>query len=89
MTVSLGELEYIEGYVNSAGNIISKAFDARVKLNKIIEGWDTVVAQSNATRDFTRKAVVEGVQILDLSFERKSVATFVVSSLMLATMPAG
>ena len=71
MTVSLGELEYIEGYVNSAGNIISKAFDARVKLNKIIEGWDTVVAQSNATRDFTRKAVVEGVQILDLSFQKE------------------
>ena len=52
MTVSLGELEYIEGYVTSAGNVISKAFDARVKLNKIIEGWDAVVAQSNATRDF-------------------------------------
>jgi hypothetical protein len=55
MTVSLAELEYIEGYANSAGNIISKAFDARIKLHKIIEGWDTVVAQSNATRDFTRK----------------------------------
>ena len=76
MTVSLGELEYIEGYVNSAGNVISKAFDARLKLNKIIEGWDTVVAQSNATRDFTRKAVVEGVQILDLSFAKETGGSF-------------
>lgn len=76
MTVSLAELEYIEGYVNSAGNVISKAFDARVKLNKIIEGWDTVVAQSNATGDFTRKAVVEGVQILDFSFAKETGGSF-------------
>jgi hypothetical protein len=67
--VSTGELEYIEAYAASAGNIISKAFDARVKLNKIIEGWDAVVAQGSATRDFTRKAVVEAVQILDFRFQ--------------------
>ena len=38
MTVSLGELNISMRYANSAGNVISKAFDARVKLNKIIEG---------------------------------------------------
>jgi hypothetical protein len=74
--VSTGELEYIEAYATSAGNIISKAFDARVKLNKIIEGWDSVVAQSSATRDFTRKAVVEGVQILDFRFSKETGGTF-------------
>ena len=57
-----------------------------MKLNKIIEGWDTVVAQSNATRDFTRKAVIEAAQILDFSFARKLVATFDVSLSRLATM---
>ena len=76
VSVTLAELEYIDAYANSAGNIISKAFDARLKLNKIIEGWDTVVAQSNATRDFTRKAVVEGVQILDLRFQKEIGGSF-------------
>ena len=76
VSVTLAELEYIDAYANSAGNIISKAFDARLKLNKIIEGWDTVVAQSNATRDFTRKAVVEGVQILDLRFQKETGGSF-------------
>jgi hypothetical protein len=69
--VSLGELEYVDAYAHSAGNIVSKAFDARVKLIKIIEGWDTVVAQGSATRDFTRKAIVEAVQILDLRFSKE------------------
>jgi hypothetical protein len=45
-------------------------------LIKIIEGWDTVVAQSNATRDFTRKAVVEGVQILDFRFSKETGGNF-------------
>ena len=76
VSVSLGELEYIEAYATSAGNIISKAFDARLKLNKIIEGWDTVVAQSNATRDFTRKAVMEATQILDLRFAKETGGSF-------------
>ena len=48
-----------------------------------------MVAQSNATRDFTRKAVIEGIQILDFSFARKLAATFVGSLSRLATMPAG
>jgi uncharacterized protein DUF4157 len=74
--VSTRELEYIEAYAASAGNIVSKAFDARVKLIKTIEGWDTVVAQSNATRDFTRKAVVEAVQILDFRFSKETGGTF-------------
>ena len=76
VSVSLGELEYIDAYATSAGNIISKAFDARVKLNKIIEGWDTVVAQSSATRDFTRKAVMEATQILDLRFAKETGGSF-------------
>jgi Domain of unknown function (DUF4157) len=76
MVVSLAELEYIEAYANSAGNIISKAFDARLKLHTILEGWDTVVAQSNATRDFTRQAVVEGVQILDFRFSKETGGRF-------------
>jgi hypothetical protein len=76
VSVSLGELEYIEAYATSGGNIISKAFDARLKLNKIIEGWDTVVAQSNATRDFTRKAVMEATQILDLRFAKETGGSF-------------
>ena len=76
VSVTLAELEYIDAYANSAGNIISKAFDARLKLTKIIEGWDTVMAQSNATRDFTRKAVVEGVQILDLRFQKETGGSF-------------
>jgi Domain of unknown function (DUF4157) len=74
--VSLAELEYIEGYANRAGNIISEAFDARVKLHKIIEGWDAAVAQGNATRDFTRKAVVEAVQILDFRFHKETGGSF-------------
>jgi hypothetical protein len=65
-----------EAYAASAGNIVSKAFDARVKLNKIIEGWDSVEAESNATRDFTRKAVVEGVQILDFRFSKETGGNF-------------
>jgi hypothetical protein len=69
--VGLGELEYVDAYAHSAANIVSKAFDARVKLIKIIEGWDTVVAQGSATRDFTRKALVEAVQILDLRFSKE------------------
>ena len=76
VSVTLAELEYIDAYANSAGNIISKAFDARLKLTKIIEGWDTVMAQSDATRDFTRKAVVEGVQILDLRFQKETGGSF-------------
>ena len=71
VAVSLGELEYVDAYAHSAANIVSKAFDARVKLIKIIEGWDTVVAQGSATRDFTRKAIVEAVQILDLRFSKE------------------
>ena len=76
VSVSLGELEYIDAYATSAGNIISKAFDARLKLNKIIEGWDTVLAQSSATRDFTRKAVMEATQILDLRFSKETGGSF-------------
>jgi hypothetical protein len=84
VSVSLGELEYIEAYATSAGNIISKAFDARLKLNKIIEGWDTVVAQSNATRDFTRKAVMEARRFSIYVLQKKPVAAFEVSLLTLA-----
>jgi hypothetical protein len=68
MAISDRELEDIDVYRSSAGNIISKAFDVRVKLNKIIEGWDAVMAQSFATRDFTRQVVVEAVSILDNKF---------------------
>ena len=71
VVISAGELEYLEAYANSAGNIVSKAFDARVKLNKIIQGWDAVVEQGSATRDFTRKAVIEAAQILDLRFSKE------------------
>jgi hypothetical protein len=74
--VSLGELEYIEAYANSAGNLVSKAFDARVKLNNIIAGWDAVVAQAEKTRDFTRKAVMEATQILDFRFEKERGGSF-------------
>jgi hypothetical protein len=74
--VSLGELEYIEAYRNSAGNIVSKAFDARLELNKIIAGWDAVVAQSDQTRDFTRKAVVEATEILDFRFQNERGSSF-------------
>ena len=76
LVVSIGELEYIDASATSAGNIVGKAFDARVKLNKIIEGWDAVVAQGYATRDFTRKAVVEAAQILDFRFGEETGASF-------------
>jgi len=74
--VSVGELEYIEVYANSAASIVGKAFDARVKLNKIIIGWDAVVAQGEEARDFTRKAVVEAVQILDFRFQKEKGGSF-------------
>jgi exonuclease VII small subunit len=74
--ISVSELEYVEAYANSAGNIVSKAFDARVKLNKIINGWDAVVAQGKETRDFTRKAVVEAVEILDFRFTKEKGGSF-------------
>jgi hypothetical protein len=74
--VSIDELEYIEAYANSAGNLVSKAFDARVKLNNIIAGWDAVVAQAEKTRDFTRKAVMEATQILDFRFEKERGGSF-------------
>jgi hypothetical protein len=38
IAVSLAELEYIEGYANHAGNIISKAFDSKDQIAQIIEG---------------------------------------------------
>ena len=34
------------------------------------------MAQIDATRDFTRKAVVEGVQILDLRFQKETGGSF-------------
>jgi hypothetical protein len=74
--VGVSELEYIDAYATSAGNIVSKAFDARVKLIKIIEGWDAVVAQGEETRDFTRKAVVEAVGFLDFRFTKEKGGSF-------------
>jgi hypothetical protein len=74
--VSLGELEHINAYATRASSIVGEAFDARVRLNKIINGWDAVVAQGEATRDFTRKAVVEATQMLDLRFSKEKGGSF-------------
>jgi hypothetical protein len=74
--VNLGELEHINAYATRASNIVSEAFDARVMLNKIINGWDAVVAQGKETRDFTRQAVVEAAQMLDLRFSKKEGGSF-------------
>jgi hypothetical protein len=74
--ISLGELERIDAYATRAGSIVSEAFDASVRLNKIIKGWDAVVAQGEATRDFTRKAVVEATQLLDLRFSKEKGGSF-------------
>ena len=76
VSVSMRELEYLAAYAESAGSIVSKSFDARVKLNKIIQGWDAVVAQGSARRDFTRKAVVEAAQMLDLRFSKEAGGNF-------------
>ena len=75
-TVSLRELEHINAYATRASNIVSEAFDAKVKLNKIINGWDAVVAQGEETRDFTRQAVVEAAQTLDLRFSSEKGGSF-------------
>ena len=60
IAVSLGELEYVDAYAHSASNIVSKAFDAKVKLIKIIEGWDTVVAQGSADQRFYAQGARRG-----------------------------
>jgi hypothetical protein len=74
--ISMAELERVNAYATRAGSIVSEAFDARVRLTKIINGWDAVVAQGEATRDFTRKAVVEATQMLDLRFSKEKGGSF-------------
>src|SRR5262249_35429580 len=74
--ISLPELERVNAYAPRAGSIVGEAFDARVRLTKIINGWDAVVAQGQATRDFTRKAVVEATQLLDLRFSKEKGGSF-------------
>ena len=87
VSVSLGELEYIEAYVTSAGNIISKAFDARVKLNKIIQG----VGRCDCTEQRDPRFHTEGSRrpprFSIYVLIRSPVATFELSLLMLATTP--
>ena len=71
LTISLEELEYIDAYAASAAKISGAAFDARFKLNKIIAGWDAVVALGQSTRDFTRKAIMETALLLDFRFSNE------------------
>ncbi|MBV8900942.1 MAG: DUF4157 domain-containing protein [Verrucomicrobia bacterium] len=76
VVVSLDELEFVDKYSTAAARITSDAFDARVKLNKIIEGWDAVLAQGKETGDFTRKAIWEAITELDLRFSKEKGGSF-------------
>lgn len=66
--LSIDELRYLRSYYEAGMSIISHAFDANVKLSRIIEGWNTVVAKAEASKDFTRGAVWDAITQLDLRF---------------------
>jgi hypothetical protein len=69
--VTFEELENIDAYADSAGIIVSYAFDADVKLNRVISGWDAVVTQAKETRDFTRSSAFDAITNLDLRFSKE------------------
>ena len=68
--LTVDELNYLRDYYRTAGSILSGAFDARVKLNRKIIGWNTVVAQAERTRNFTRASAWDAVNQLDLRFSQ-------------------
>ena len=54
--VSVAELAYVEQYARAAGGICFDALVANSMLNSAIQGWNTVMAQVRADKDFTRQA---------------------------------
>jgi hypothetical protein len=66
MEVSQAELDYVERYNNTAAMIANDAMAARAELSRAITGWDGVLAQAEAAKDFTRKASWEAITLLDL-----------------------
>ena len=65
------ELTYLSAYYRAAASIVSDAWDAKVKLNRIIMGWDAVVGQAKATGNFTRASAWDAVTQLDLRFSKQ------------------
>jgi hypothetical protein len=71
MTVTDAELEYVEKYYNTAAAIANDAWRLSSELRKAIEGWDAVVTQANNTKDFTRAAVWDAINTLNLRFNNE------------------
>jgi hypothetical protein len=66
--LSVDEMNYLHDYYFTGMEIISKAFDAQAKLDQIIIGWNTVVAQAENSHDFTRGSTWDAINQLDLRF---------------------
>lgn len=64
------ELTYLNDYYAAAARIANDAMAARSHLNRIIEGWDSVVDQAKKTEDFTRESAWNAVNQLDLRFQK-------------------
>jgi hypothetical protein len=66
--VTQEELAYVNEYYAAAAQIAGKAMAARVRLARIIQGWDGVLFQAGQTGDFTRDSAFKATTELDLRF---------------------
>jgi hypothetical protein len=80
--VGATELEDVERYFNTTVLIANEALDTAVELRKAIDGWDSVVFQAKKTEDFTRAAVWDAINELNMRFtnEGGDFRTFLVDS---------
>ena len=69
--VGATELEDVERYFNTAVLIANDALDAAAELRRAVDGWDGVVFQAKKTNDFTRAAVWDAINQLDLRFSNE------------------
>lgn len=74
--VTADDLDYVSAYRDAAIRVSDDAFHARLELNRIIQGWDSALAQAEKTGDFTRKALNEAVADLDLRFAKEKGGSF-------------
>lgn len=68
--LTVDELSHVRAYYQTAARILSDAWDAKGKLQRIIMGWDAVVDQAKETRDFTRASAWDAVTQLDFRFSK-------------------
>jgi hypothetical protein len=69
--VTAEELEYVEKYYSTARRIANEAEAARDQLNKVIAGWDTILAQAKKSGDFTRASGWDAITDLDYRFSKQ------------------